>query len=224
MSSRFPAIAAVLLLACAADARAQQPAPPPSPISRVDVSGTLGWFNANKSDLEPAPNNDWYNRSLHGGVSVGWYWTDHLKTEIEAGATTTATLRNYPRVVFDGQPTNASVESSFRTRKLAVSQQYQAYRNEWAHPYVAAGVETTWERVTESYGPLYLYDSVARTSRLVAPPRTEGPETRVVVRPFGAVGVKAYMTPHSFFKTELRMSARRGVDEVLLRFGFGVDF
>jgi opacity protein-like surface antigen len=214
----------VLAVLLAAPAAAQNIPAPPSPISRADVTGTLGWFNANKSDLDEESYNDWYNRSLHGGVGFGWYWTDHLKTEIDYGATTTAKLRLYPRVLLDGQYTATPIEASFQTHKLGVSQVYQGFRNQWFHPYAAAGIETTWERTTEQYGPTYLFDSVSRSSRLVLPPRAEGPETDVIVRPFGAVGFKAYMTPRTFFRSDLRMTVRGGIDEVLLRFGFGVDF
>jgi opacity protein-like surface antigen len=203
---------------------AQPSQPPPSPISRADVSGTLGWFNANKSDLDSDRYNDWYNRSLHGGFGAGWYWNDHLKTEIEFGATTTAKIRSYPRVVVNGFQTSTPIEHTIGTRKLAIAQQYQGYRNQWVHPYAAVGVEATWERVKQDHAPTYIYDSVNRTSRLALPARTVGPDTDVTVRPFGSVGFKAYMTPRSFFRSELRMAFRGGIDEVLLRFGFGFDF
>jgi hypothetical protein len=32
------------------------------------------------------------------------------------------------------------------------------------------------------------------------------------------------MTPRAFFRTDLRVLARRGLDEVQVRFGLGVDF
>lgn len=213
--------AALVLLAVPAFAQTN---PPPSPVSRRDFGATLGWFNANKSELDADPYDDWYGRSLHGGLAAGWYWTDHLKTEVDVGATTTAKLRTYPRRVIDGQQTNTPIEYSFSTRKLAVAQLYQGLRNQWVHPYAAVGVEATWERVSESHGPTFVYDQTTRTSRQVLPARTAGPETDLVVRPFGAVGFKAYLTPRSFFRSDLRLTFRGGIDEVLARFGFGFDF
>ena len=217
-------LACAILLAGAPVALAQSGARPPSPLNRFEIGGTLGWFNANKSNLESDSYNDWYNDSLHGGLSAAWYWTDHLKTEVEVGGTTESKLRTYPRVVVNGLPANTPIEHSFSTRKLAVGQYYQGYRNVWFHPYVAAGVEATWERSHERHAATYFFDSAARTSREVLPARTVGPDTDVVVRPFGAVGFKAYMTPRSFFKSDLRLAVRGGVDEVVVRFGFGVDF
>ena len=48
--------------------------------------------------------------------------------------------------------------------------------------------------------------------------------TSTEVRPFVATGFKAYMTQRAFFRSDVRVGVRDGVDEVLLRFGFGVDF
>ena len=213
----LPLVLAAVLTAAPAAAQTT------APLSRADFSGTLGWFNANKSDLNPDRYNGWYNRSLHGGLGAGWYWTDHLKTEIDFSGTTAARFNTFPRVVIDGRQMNVYVENSIGTRKLAVSQHYQGFRNRWVHPYAGAGGEVTWETITEQHNPISTYDSVTRTSRAVLPAKTVGPKTDVIVRPFGALGFKAYMTQRSFFRTEMRVAFRGGIDEVLLRFGFGFD-
>lgn len=218
-----PLLAGAFLLA-ASTAFAQTPAPP-SPIARADVTGTLGWFNAEKAEIHSLPySNDWYSRSLHGSLGAGWYWTDNLKTEIDVAATTKAEMYASRQLVVDGRQTYSSSEFSFDTRKLAVSQQYQFYRNVFFHPHLAAGVDLTWERVSERVAPTFTYDPVARTSTQTSPSRTVGPETSFRARPFAAVGFKAYMTPRSFFRSDMRWTFHGGIDEVLLRFGFGVDF
>ena len=213
----LPLVLAAVLTATPAAAQST------APLSRADFSGTLGWFNANKSGVDEDRNNDWYNRSLHGGLGAGWYWTDNLKTEVDFSATTAATLRTYPRVIIDGLQTSTATKYSIGTKKVAVSQHYQAFRNRYVHPYAGVGIETTWEQTTAEYAPTWVYDSATRTSRQVLPSRIVGPDTDVIVRPFGALGFKAYMTRHSFFRTEMRVAFRGGVDEVLLRFGFGFD-
>ena len=53
--------------------------------------------------------------------------------------------------------------------------------------------------------PVFIYDHVTRISRQVAPARTEGPTHRIVVRPFGELGFKAYMTRRAFFTDDTRM-------------------
>lgn len=217
-------VIAAALLATTVPAFAQTAPTSPSPISRVDVTGTLGWFNANKSDLDSQSYNDWYSRSLHGGLLAGWYWTDNLKTEVEFGGSTRATVRTYRQVVINGQNASDFAAHDFSTRKLAVSQLYQGYRNQWVHPYIGVGVETTWERHAEDHSPIFWYDSAARVSRQVVPRRLVGPRTETTVRALATVGFKAYMTRRAFFRGDFRMAFRGGVDEVLLRCGFGVDF
>ena len=80
------------------------------------------------------------------------------------------------------------------------------------------------ETTTEEYSAIFVFDSVTRTSRQLAPPRNEGPDHRTIARPFGEVGFKAYMTRRAFFTADTRLMYRKGLDEVLFRLGFGIDF
>lgn len=220
-------LAAAVLTGCAPAAFAQS-APPPSPIARWDVTGTLGWFNADKSDNTRESYNEWYNSSLYGGIGAGWYWTDHHKTEIDFGATTvgdvyTTTYTTTP-VVIGTQQTFTTSRSFFSTRRLTLSEQYQAYRNAWFHPHLAAGVDLTWEKSREERSPTVLFDNTGRTPREIRPAETIGPDVDLTVRPFAAVGFKAYLTQRGFFRSDMRFTFKDGIDEVLWRFGFGVDF
>ncbi len=215
---------AVLLAATAPAALAQTVPVPPSPIARGDVSGMLGWFNADKADVDTRSYNDWYNSSLYGGIGAGWYWTDNHKTEIDFGATTEGDIYAARPVIVGTQQTYINSRLFFSTRKLAVSQQYQAYRNVWFHPHVAAGIDLTWEKSREERFPTYVYDSVTRTSREIAPGQPPAPDVDLIVRPFAAVGFKAYMTQRGFFRSDLRFTIDDGIDEALWRFGFGIDF
>lgn len=220
----FQAVFFLYLTAAVTPAARAQAAAPPSPIARGDVTATLGWFNADKGNLSREHYNDWYNSSLYGGIGAGWYWTDNHKTEIDFGATTGGDIYTSSQIVIDNQQTYTNSRFFFSTRKLTLSQQYQAYRNLWFHPHVAAGVDLTWETTREERSPIIVYDIEARTGRHVAPAQTFGPDVELVVRPFAAVGFKAYMTPRSFFRSDMRFTIRDGIDEVLWRFGFGVDF
>lgn len=51
-----------------------------------------------------------------------------------------------------------------------------------------------------------------------------GPTTTLRVRPCLETGFKAYMTPRAYFRGDMRVLVHKGIDEVLLRCGFGVDF
>jgi outer membrane protein W len=192
------------------------------PIVRSDVSGTVGWFNADKGELSEY--DDWYNRSIFGGVSFGWYWTDNLKTEIEAGASSRAERDIYVNRQEGSRFTNFESTYHFATRRIAIGQQYQFFRNAWFHPYVGAGVDLTWETIDHEDSPVTVYDTSARNTVEIRPARTFPRETPQHTRPFAGFGFKSYMTPRSFFRSDVKMVFHDGVDEVLLRMGFGVDF
>jgi hypothetical protein len=166
-------------------------------------------------------NDDWHS-SFFGAISAGWHWTDHLKTELDFGAGTESTFYRARPLVFQGQTGFVPTQSSVSQRTLGISQQYQFFRNAWFHPHVAIGADVTWETVTDRFEPFVIYGP--RGPSQVAPPRTEGPSTDVVVRPFLASGFKAYFTQRGFFRTDLRFAFRDGLEEVQLRVGFGVDF
>jgi Outer membrane protein beta-barrel domain len=215
MRAHWILLAGTLAFSGAAPANAQ-------PIARADVTGVVGWFNANKSDVSSY--NDWYNRSAYGGIELGVYWTDHLKTEVELAATSPAELYSVQTFDIQGQQAYGSSEHRFSTRRVAAGQQYQFLRNAWAHPHVAVGVDLTWETHQQRLDPLVLFDQTSRTTRVVQEPRTVGPSTDLEVRPFAEIGTKLYLSRRAFFRPDLRLTFRRGVDEVVLRFGLGVDF
>jgi hypothetical protein len=194
------------------------------PVSRVDVTGIVAWLNANKSGLSEDRYNDWYNRSAFGGASVGWYWTDHLKTEVDGGVSSRVRVRSTD-VLSDSRLQQITYEDyRFATRRLGVAQQYQFGHNVWFHPWVSAGVDFTWEQIDESEGPIYIYDNVTRQSRTEPGEGALPRRTEFTARPFTALGFKTYMAARTFFRTDLKFVFRGGVDEVLVRFGLGVDF
>ena len=212
MRAIHAAIAAVALLAVAPAARAQGTA---APVSRADASGSFGWLNADKGEIDPSRGNDWYNQSAYGGVSLGWYWTDNLKTEIEGGVSSAADFLVYTPTVIAGRQSTIYSTYTFSTSRFGIGQQYQFYRNVWFHPFVGAGLDLTWER-TRRRDEIYSAQPVHTET---FPTRTE-----LLVRPFATVGFKTYFTPKAFFRTDMRLAFHRGVDEALLRFGLGVDF
>ena len=203
----------------ATDVRAQS-----SPaLMRGDLAGSAGWLVAGKDLSIGAGGKDW-RTSAFGAASAGWYWTDHLKTEIDVGAGTQATAYHYRQITIEGRPNYLASDSTCSRRSVGVSQQYQFFRNAWFHPHVAAGAHFTWERITERFQPVVAFDTPSR-GRVLIPERTEGPRTETWLSPFVATGFKAYMTQRSFFRSDLRVAFHGGnADEVRLLFGFGVDF
>ena len=210
------ALVLVAAMAPAAFAQSRQ-------VIRGDAAGTFGWLAVATRSSEPYHNRDWAH-SLFGAGSVGWHWTDNLKSEIDFGAGTEAQSFDTTQVTTTGRISYVSTQSRFARRTIGLSQQYQFFHNAWFHPHLAAGANFTWERRTDEIGPIYAYDDVTRTTRLVELLRTEGPRTTFSVNPFVAVGFKAYLTERTFFRNDLRVAFHDGVNETVVRFGFGFDF
>ena len=188
------------------------------------MSGVLGWLAVNKEvPFDYEFGDDWQHTGLTG-VAAGWYWTDHHKSEIEFGAATEARAYRSRRIVIEGRQGSEFIESRYSQRVLSVGQQYQFFRNVWFHPYVGAGANVTFERVTDRTDPTVFSDDVSRTGRVVRPGQVDGPRQDVIVTPFVATGFKAYLTQRGFFRSDIKISVRRGLEDVLVRFGFGVDF
>jgi hypothetical protein len=210
-------LAAVLLLG-ASHASAQSVT-----LSRGDISGSLGvqTVETGNDGFLSSPH---FDGGFYGSAAAGWYWTEHLKTEIDFGArtkgkvwVTTPALASGPQTYYPGQKT-------FSRQTLALGQQYQFFHNAWFHPHLGAGVNLVWERSTLRQAAVTVYDPATRTSRTLSAERVDPPHTAFMVNPFVESGFKAYMTPRTFFRGDLRVAFRNGVNDVITRFGFGFDF
>jgi hypothetical protein len=190
------------------------------PVIRGDVAATIGWLSI-RTPSSTQYDDNWIS-SLFGTISGGWHWTDNIKTELDLGAGTKVSAYRTDPITIEGRPTYQTTRTTFSRRTLGIGQQYQFFHNVWFHPHLAAGATVTWERATARGNPIFFFDS--RGALFAAPGTVEGPRTSVTVRPFVASGFKAYMTDRAFFRSDIRMTFRGGLDEVLLRIGFGVDF
>ena len=196
-----------------------------TPVVRGDVTASIGWLGFDtRTPRRPGDQKQW-DGTLYGGLSAGWYWTDHFKTEVELGAAQEAHGFGFELVNVDGRILNRYRRSTVDRRILGLSQQYQYGRNAWFHPHVAFGVSIAFDRRTDYYDPLVNY--TVPGYREVEPARTEGPLRSTSVRPFLGGGFKAYLSPRAFFRMDARLgggTAKRGLDEALARIGFGIDF
>jgi hypothetical protein len=213
-----PAITFLGILLTAEVATAQPPQP--APLIRADLAGVVGWLNVNQPDGEY---DRWINRLGTIGAGAGWYWNDHLKTEVDFAFSSSVEHYDVRDVVVDGRSGYLTSRTRFSSRSLAVGQQYQFYRNVWFHPHLGAGVDFAWETSRRRDEGGQLYDPVTRQYRVVAG-QVFPAEENLVVRPFAEAGFKAYMSQRSFFRMDLRMNVRNGIDEVVFRFGIGADF
>ena len=194
-----------------------------APPVRGDVSGTLGLEGVKTRD-----DSFYHGQNLEGGffgaASAGWYWTENLKSEVEFNARTTGRVWIAAPIPFDGGQPYFPTEKRFSRQTIAIGQQYQFFHNAWFHPHLGAGVNFTFDRSTLHRDAASVYDPVTGSSRIVSPEQTGPTRTDFLVSPFAEAGFKAYMTPRTFFRSDLRVAFHHGVDDVVTRFGFGFDF
>jgi hypothetical protein len=190
------------------------------PLIRADTWAGLGWHHARLA--EAGEYDDWYHRSLSGTAGAAWYWTDHLRTEIDIGATSGGQVFVSGPVLIDGQPAGRYGFIRQRTRTLGLTQHYQFFRNAWFHPYIGAGLDVVHETKDERFEALQIFDPFGR-SRIIEPAQEES-SRRFVARPAASFGFKAYLSPRAYFRSDARIGVRTQIEDVIVRFGFGVDF
>jgi hypothetical protein len=205
-------------IAIATEAGAQTPS---SPIARGDVAVHVGWLNGHQTRVVFF--DDDYHRALFSG-GAGFYWTDNLKTEIEAGLTNDAELFSSEQVTIDGQLRFVSSISDFRTRRVSIAQIYQSGRNQWFHPFIGAGAELVSGRTKRRDFPVEVFDPIARSNRRLRDARDYPAETDNDVRALAIGGFKAYFTPRVFFRADTRVTFGRDLEAIAFRIGGGLDF
>jgi hypothetical protein len=218
--------AASLLLAPAPRLLAQAPdndQPPPQRLMRGDVSGTVNWVSINKSDARSY--NDWHSQfGVSGGM--GWYWTDHHKTQVDFAATTAASVySSQPYVVGPQQQTFVTTVRSYESQRVSLIQLYQFRRNEWVHPFLGAGIDIVREQSSGRDDPIFWYDQVLRQSRLARDSVRYGEQSKIAARAVLTTGVKAYFSRKVFALTDLRVNvSSHRAEDMQWRFGLGADF
>ena len=205
---------AATLMVLPGSAHAQTPVGP-----KLDTSATVGWF-ASDRDVREGPyfEDDTQHRWVFGG-DIGWYWTEHLKSEIGVSATTTGssfvlvpivtpTPREYPF---------ASGQRRGRETRIVAQQIYQFGRNAWVHPYVGAGVAVLWETARIDFDrPPFAYPEPPV-------PLPDHAESATRVKPVLSAGLKAYISPRAFFRSDILVSPWSSSRDVTVRAGIGVD-
>src|SRR5262245_28658106 len=135
------AIVLMILIANPPAAQAQSLAPA---LFRADTAATIGWFSADRTEPEDCCGG--WSSSFLKGFGGGYYWTDHLKTELDISWPGTTTAFTYGA----SRPTTGDVftyeEHSYKTLKVSASQLYQFGQNAVVHPFVGIGVDVDSDR------------------------------------------------------------------------------
>ena len=186
-------------------------------LPRHDAWGALGWFHA---ETDAPVTNQWYHRSLWAGAEAGWYWTEHLKTEVGGAATTegTAFFSGERQLIVNGQTYYEWGNVRERTRRATLRQLYQFEHNAMVHPFLGIGLDVVrieqrhmgYRRAASAYGaPVTLPEIESR---------------RTVLEAALVGGVKAYFNRTVFFRTDFTAGRRAGTVSLAARLGVGADF
>ena len=217
----------IALVAClaASGARAQEPAPAltllPAAPSRWDVAAHVTWLGERQAN-QPFQWDRWVNAAAGGG-SVGYYWTTHLKTEIDLSTSTEDEIYSIEPIALPGTNTLFPLQRdhAFRVSTASAGVVGQFFENTWFHPFVSAGLEIVRER------------EHVETTIPVFPPRTPMPpiateaETivRLAARPYVATGFKVYVSDRAFIRSDVRTSwSTDGLAALAWHSGAGFDF
>ena len=212
----------MLTAAAAGEAQTGVSLAPPAP-AVWDVSGEAGWLSSNKAALA-ADWDDWYDEAA-GGVSIGRYWTSHLKSELRLGFSGQGRVHQEERLVLPGEsfPIFRLREHDFRKTTIGGGVSYQFFENQWFHPHLAAGLDLQRESHRD-FAPEWRQPSRNLAGAVIAP--ESGGRTTVSwgVRPFIGTGFKWYVNERGFARGDVRVSfSSSGVSHVVWTAGVGVD-
>jgi hypothetical protein len=217
------ALGVVLMSGIAAVPTMARAQPSVIPLPRNDVVISIGWFGGDYLDRDTYDLG--WKPSVHLGLGGGHYWTDNLKTEVEAVWISPVETTSYEQVPIGGGFSYGRTAYRFQSSKLSFSQTYQFGRNAWVHPFLAAGVDVDYLRSVEDR-PIQLATTVVnnRTGIPVQIPALHETESTIQARPFVKGGFKMYASDRLFFTTEWKLGLGDGVQNALWKTGIGVDF
>ena len=187
------------------------------PLPRADASGLLGWLGHHQSDTGDT-GDDWNNR-LYAAAQAGYYWTEHLKTEVEVGITSEGS--SWVSMLTDGRSASGFPAYTFETReykdtRLSLGQTWQFLHNRWVHPFVTGGVHFDHSHLRR--------EIQFQSDPLIPPTERLVEEDRWRTKPFLGTGLKMYFTPRAFTRMDLLVASGSGGQHLVWRIGFGKDF
>ena len=193
----------------------------PASASRWDFAAHVTWLGERLNQRMDWDR--WYGVGS-GGADIGYYWTPHLKVELDVATSTKGESYSYEQIPLPGSsiPSFLPREHEFRVTTAAAGLNAQFFENAWVHPFIGAGIELLREREhIETAAPI----GFTRDGRPVS--ISPEPETRVryAGRPFVGAGFKGYVSERVFIRTDVRTSwSSHEVASLAWRTGIGMDF
>jgi hypothetical protein len=224
--SRVVVLALVLAAGVAPAAVSAQAVPTDVPVlKRRDATFLVGWARDHHPDRSARyPSFD----ALAGAATGGYYWTDHIKVEMDVSATRAATNPGTSDYQVSPRPpivsTSRSASWTVRTTRVSGLLVFQAFRNVRFHPFAGVGLGACWETWRGATDELvYERGSSGSPPVLVRHTRADvAPDTRVRVSGVGVAGLKAYVSALAYVRVDVKV--RAPVDGVVWRIGAGFDF
>jgi hypothetical protein len=220
-------VLAIMLTACltASITAAQEPTSAitlvPAAPSRWDVAAHVTWLGEHRTG--PSFSWDRWINVASGGGTVGYYWTPHLKTELDISTSGEDEIYSIEPIALPGTNTLFPLQRdhTFRVSTVSVGLVAQFFENAWFHPFVSGGMEIVREREhVETTLPI-------GQPRAPTPPIVTEPETLIhhAARPYVATGFKAYVSERAFIRTDVRTSwSTDGLAALGWHSGVGFDF
>lgn len=192
----------------------------PAILPENDATVSVGWSGAEHTLRDERR---WHG-SLLLGLSGGHYWTDQLKTEVEASWMRPRGREIYETIERQGGITYALSDYRAEDIRFGFVQIYQFGRNQWVHPYVGAGADVVRrkaiiERARQSR-TVYVAGRNISVDIPAASERTSSVFAQAVLK----TGLKMYVAEKTFFNTELKFGVTNDVDHVVWKLGMGIDF
>lgn len=224
-------IAAVLvaLHSLGAPAVFAQSAPAPRTPLQWEVGGGVGWLQVRTGEIStpcscsPQIWNDEgvaeFRVDLARSIAKGF------NSGISVGAATPFHDPETDPVVVDGVTRFAGMERTARATTVSPSISYEIATGPRLKVFFSSGARTAIVREHRvRMSGTYVFHTGGRTDEFVIPPFEER-RTVVLTRPFGAVGLKAYVSPRTFIRTEALVAfGSAGLTQAVAHVGVGVDF
>jgi hypothetical protein len=224
-------IFAILLAGGAAEAQSTSELPFDSAqgMPRWDVNLTAGFLGARPEEVGSPYGDDWYTEGRYG-VSAGYFWTRHFKTELEF-ATSGEGDRYVTRTVtvpgFLG-PYPVNYQQFHRLQQATARAAWQFLDNTWVHPYVNAGFVFDVERRRKYVPEQFHYvgsDPRNPANRVVlADEQSTGPDYEYRRGLALGGGAKFYVSQGAYINTAVQWTYSKPAATFSWIGGFGVEF
>jgi opacity protein-like surface antigen len=195
--------------------------------AKWDVNASAGLFQGRPTD-DTRGWDDWYSEGRYA-ASLGYYWTNHLKTELEFSTTGEGRRFTQHFVAVPGVAVNypIGVEEFYKLRQTSARVVWQFNDNVWVHPYVNAGMVYEAEH-RRQWSPSEFYYPPGDPRTVTRVPINHdlngdrGTDHRVGFTAGG--GAKFYFSPKAYINAGMQITRAKPSTTFSVLTGIGVEF